>query len=518
MIQVMVSNGGTSPTPDKELGQRDDEPIEIIDLAREGVVHLEFSGDTVARRTMTTGGMKRLEAAVDLPDLMDSSASVPVRSFEEAESAGIIREMSEEEKVLERNTLVKQLLIEMKFDEFNELRRQHEEWVPDLSDLDLTGYDLRKAKLDDAVLERAVLEYANLSGMLLDETRFNDAIMTGANLERAGLRGAFMVGTVLNGFANLKWTDLTGAKLMRADLTEAELENAALDGANIYAAILCEADLSNAHGLTPNQLSTACFSGVKGKDREFYLAAVERVLAGRKKTDSERQEAAGAQKEQSSSAAPQMKAKRLPPILGAGEKEAALGVAELIPVSPDESRLNTQAKELLVTGDAAEFNKVRRNNSSWLPDLSGINLMGQDLKEFELRDVSFKGAILIQADLTGVNLNGAHLDNAILSGAKLERANLRYASLVSTVLVSANLKKANLESAILRRADLTQAEVQGANFSGADIYGAALRDANLSGAQNLSPQQLCTACFNGARVDRKLYGTATGLLEPQGPM
>ncbi|MDQ3781004.1 MAG: pentapeptide repeat-containing protein [Chloroflexota bacterium] len=110
----------------------------------------------------------------------------------------------------------------------------------DLSDAALTGADLRGVDLGSADLSGA-----NLGGTTLIDTRLNRASLRGANLTQADLTGA-----------NLVDADLRLAILDRAILRQATLLNANLDSA-----ILFGADLTDASGLTSEQLAGAVQDG-----------------------------------------------------------------------------------------------------------------------------------------------------------------------------------------------------------------------------------------------------------------
>lgn len=86
-----------------------------------------------------------------------------------------------------------------------------------------------------------------------------------------------------------------------------------------------------------------------------------------------------------------------------------------------------------------EWNKYRRSNLAWMPDLSVVNLAGADLAGANLT-----GADLALADLTGAYLVGADLARANLTGANLRSADLRRADLAGADLAGTNFDKAKL--------------------------------------------------------------------------
>jgi hypothetical protein len=133
------------------------------------------------------------------------------------------------------------------------------------------------------------------------------------------------------------------------------------------------------------------------------------------------------------------------------------------------------------------FNLFRANLADqWLvvDNLKGAYLIGANLSNAELSNADLSGA-----ELSGANLSGADLTAADLSGAFPRAANLS----------GAHLSAANLSGAYLSKSNLSSAELSGANLSGANLYGTNLSGANLSsarlnGAEDLSQQQLDSAC------------------------
>jgi uncharacterized protein YjbI with pentapeptide repeats len=102
----------------------------------------------------------------------------------------------------------------------------------DLSQCDLSGTDLVRAKLTGANLFGASLRDtdlrgANLFGAGLRRADLSDAGLRGADLRRADLSGADLRG------ADLRGADLSGADLSGADLSGADLSGAKIGGDTI---------------------------------------------------------------------------------------------------------------------------------------------------------------------------------------------------------------------------------------------------------------------------------------------
>lgn len=140
-------------------------------------------------------------------------------------------------------------------EDWNRWREKNPEVVPDLSEADLEGADLVRAKLSVANLRKANLEGANLeeadlAGADLREAqlrraRFWNAHLRGADLRKAILFEADLEGAYLGG-ADLKGVDLRGVHLKNADLGGANLGEADLWGVDLQGADLTRTYLGRA--------------------------------------------------------------------------------------------------------------------------------------------------------------------------------------------------------------------------------------------------------------------------------
>jgi hypothetical protein len=125
-------------------------------------------------------------------------------------------------------------------------RRRHTYRDGESQRLDLRKTDLRRAnvagaKLAGAILSEVRLEEANLAGIGLEEAILRAAHLEHSNLTDARMQGAFLLNTSLQG----------------ARLRNAKLQGAFLGGARFDGADLLGADLTDAHGLTWEQLTLA---------------------------------------------------------------------------------------------------------------------------------------------------------------------------------------------------------------------------------------------------------------------
>jgi hypothetical protein len=147
----------------------------------------------------------------------------------------------------------------------SETLRLHMLWLagdPDGVRANLSGANLRRANLSDAILSdanlrRANLSDANLSDANLRRANLGDAILSDANLRRANLSDANLRR------ANLSDAILSDANLSDAILSDANLRRANLSDANLRRANLSDAILSDAN-LSDANLSGAILSGANG--------------------------------------------------------------------------------------------------------------------------------------------------------------------------------------------------------------------------------------------------------------
>ena len=83
----------------------------------------------------------------------------------------------------------------------------------------------------------------------LYKANLSSAKAVAARLQRSDLSRALLLG------ANLRLADLSESDLSGADLTEAVLAKCKLFGTNLVATNFCGTDLSEATGLTPQQMA-----------------------------------------------------------------------------------------------------------------------------------------------------------------------------------------------------------------------------------------------------------------------
>jgi uncharacterized protein YjbI with pentapeptide repeats len=110
----------------------------------------------------------------------------------------------------------------------------------------------------------------------------------------------------------------------------------------------------------------------------------------------------------------------------------------------------SNAVELLKLGRPEEWNEVRIQHPDWIPRLSGCIFDGMkipaiNLRQADISEASFKGAMLDSADFLEADAHGTDFSSASLVGARFDYADLG----------GANLKGANLEGASFQQSKLS---------------------------------------------------------------
>lgn len=165
-------------------------------------------------------------------------------------------------------------------------------------------------------------------------------------------------------------------------------------------------------------------------------------------------------------------------------------------------------KVCLREGDRNGWNRWRRQNADFVPDLRGIVLRDAQLAKWNFAGAWLDGADLMRANLGGADLRGTRLRNAKLMSAVLSRAkadkadfsgaNCRQASFEWASCAGADFRRA----AFLAGANLTDADFRGADLDGATLAAAMLRRTRLDGARlreaDLSDAVLDATSLQGA--------------------
>lgn len=137
------------------------------------------------------------------------------------------------------------------------------------------------------------------------------------------------------------------------------------------------------------------------------------------------------------------------------------------------------------------WNEWRKSNPTIKPDLSNLDISGEDMHEINYSDTNLRKVVLSRASLNSADLTGADLSGSDLSNANLNEASLRGTTLIETNLErtdftradlgNANLSNAYMEQTQFAEAFLGRAVVTGSHILGADFTEAHLTDADFSG-------------------------------------
>lgn len=152
------------------------------------------------------------------------------------------------------------------------------------------------------------------------------------------------------------------------------------------------------------------------------------------------------------------------------------------------------------------WNKWREENRQLKPDVTGGNLIYEDLSGINFSNMDFSYESLSSATLIGSRFNQAILEHTDLSDAFL----------CGAIFTNADLSCANLYGAVLVDSDLTGAKLSHATLKEADLQNATLKDADLSGAiftdvEGMTVEQLSKAktMYGAIDLDVKLLRQMT---------
>ncbi len=280
--------------------------------------------------------------------------------------------------------------------------------------INLQGSWLNGIELVGARLAKADLSQAHLQGAELMKARLQRAKLVGAQLQEAELAHARLQRAKLMG-ARLQRAKLAHARLQRAELAHAWLQRAELQSARLQRAKLVGAQLQEA------------------KLRDAQLQGAKLAHAWLQRTE----------------------------LAGAQLQKAKLRDAQL------------QGAKLM----GAQLQKAKLRDAQ----LQGAELMDAQLQEAKLRDAQLQEAKLRDAQLQEAELQSVQLQGANLMGARLQGTKLARAQLQGAKLAHAQLQGADLWRAWLQGADLWSAQLQGANLARAQLQGADLLIAQLQG-------------------------------------
>jgi uncharacterized protein YjbI with pentapeptide repeats len=247
-----------------------------------------------------------------------------------------------------------------------------------LTGWDFSGQNLSGASLDSSRLTNANLTTANLAGAFLFYADLTSATLIGANLNDTNLA-----------HSRLTNADLTAANLSGANLAAAVLRNANLTGAEVRGATFGRDPDGNGTGLTHAQLaSTASY---QSKDLQ-RIGLVAKDLTGWN-------------------------------LSGQNLTGAVFYLSRLT---------NADLSGAVVTG--ADFGRDWAGNGTGITHAQLASTASYQMKDLRRIDLVYND--LSDWDFSGQNLTGADLSHSTLTNANLAGAKIKYASLAETAGLS----------------------------------------------------------------------------------
>lgn len=378
--------------------------------------------------------------------------------------------------------------------------------------IDLSGYDLSKARLDgararganlqsavlaEADLRRADLSGANLQSAVLTQADLREAHLNGARVQSAQWTGAKVTGIDLSGVqvdGDFSGFDLTQARFNSGRLTGARFVGAQLAGTSWRGATVAHVDFARAQATGADftgarMRATTSFAGANLVGAKFFQLQLERHMAD------ELIDFTGAD------------------LSGANFAEAACSIVVFRHCARTDAATTCPAG---YKGPCRDFGSavVQRNRDAVirsLPctgcELRGVNLDFQggaqvvldraDLSHASLRHFKAPGGSLVQVKLRGADVHG-DFTRARLQGANL-RAHALSGTFVEAQMTGADLSGADIQMSDYRRAVLINAKLVGTTLYGTDLRGANLTGADMTGAHYLKQADTdsTTTCPNG---------------------
>ncbi len=184
-------------------------------------------------------------------------------------------------------------------------------------------------------------------------------------------------------------------------------------------------------------------------------------------------------------------------------------------------------RDLLTKEMVKEFNRIRKDNPDYKPDLSNAYFIGKDLGGVNLKNTIAKRTRFDDSDLSGaildgIILTGGCMDNAVLfeskindalmncvqaDGADFSGAEMKNVNLDRSRVLGANFSGADMTEASLDKTDAESADFEGAILDRASIVETDLRLTNLQGASvkgvDFTRAQTAGAFFRGVKIDKE---------------
>ena len=328
----------------------------------------------------------------------------------------------------------------------------------------------------------AELEFADMSGLNLDEVDLSSASLMGANLSGTQLRRANLSNANLTG-ADLEQADLTGANLTGADLRGANLHRALLTAAILRGADLCPspAPVSTSLPATDIETTPTVLTEAKLKRAIFCnakLAGCDFTGADLVQVDLSGADLSGAI------------------MIGADLHDARLDGAILTGTVIELAMLDDDAvRTIVVAGGAVEQHR---------PEMS-IAEFANAIKDHELW-IESDGANGRRLDIDSMTIPHVKMTNRRLAFCRIRRCNIIGGEWINVDFRMSDfsfscMPNINLEQSILRGLTALRINCTGANLSSTDISALPLAGRNESWPANFEGSIFRNVNLTGAKID-----------------
>lgn len=359
----------------------------------------------------------------------------------------------------------------------------------------LTGLNLACKNLSEADFTGAIMVECDLSGTNLQRALLFCANLTKAKLVRANLTRADMRGAVLKG------ADLTAAELFNADLREGAIYTKRMASDLQGVAVDTDpSDMSRAKMVNAN-LTQANMAGAVAMMVDFtdaILKGANLAKANLKNATLEGADLEGADLSRAD-------------LRGAVLRNANLYGATMIAADrtgcDETGALTDLPRGKPMTMLRESLHTLVRDHGTWI-ESGGASGHLLDISGFDLRDVEWPDHVLLtsmkakDACIAHAKFNGAWLQASLFEGADMRGADFRNADLRGANLKGANLVRANFEScnlapmvvqsgkslttrldgALLRHSRFRRCQLVQTSFRAADMRWISLADCDTTGA------------------------------------
>jgi uncharacterized protein YjbI with pentapeptide repeats len=285
-----------------------------------------------------------------------------------------------------------------------------------------------------------------------------------------------------------------------AKCTNPDFKNADLSGANLYNAALINADFSGANltkvDFRNAQLVNANFTGAYFRQTNLHSANLSRA------------DLRGIRIEETSFMFVNLQGANLSGLDLSGVDMRFADLRWVIQKGTALDRADLRSAKQTINGC-----ELIKNAKCPGAKLNGANLNEADLNGADLSGADLTAANLKQAQLEKSNLSGADLTGADLSGANFDGANLSRATFDKATMLGISLRGADMSAAKLRalpqvhRLGFANVNLENADFSNSNLWGVGFWSCNLKNT-SFEGADLSQANLTGSDTSKARFGTA----------